>query len=41
MTEVFLGIDLTNHLPRMSFIKVSGTNSRSKDVLHVCRSGSA
>ena len=33
MTEMFLRIDLTNHLPRMSFIRVSGTDSRSKDQL--------
>ncbi len=33
MVEVFLGIDLTNHLPRMSFTMVSGTDSRNKDRL--------
>jgi len=33
MTVVFLGIDLANHLPHMSFIRVSGTDSRSKDRL--------
>ena len=33
MTVVFLGIDLGSHLPHMSLIRVSGTDSRSKDRL--------
>ena len=33
MPVVFLGIGLGSHLPRMSFIKVSGTDSRNKDRL--------
>ena len=33
MTVVFLGINLANHVPRISFTKGSGTDSRSKDRL--------
>ena len=33
MTEMFLGADLTNHLSRIFFIKVSSTDSHSKDWL--------
>ena len=36
MTEVFLRIELLNHLPRISFTRVSGTGSRSKDRLWFC-----
>ncbi|MET3605308.1 hypothetical protein ABIC99_003135 [Sphaerotilus sulfidivorans] len=30
MTVVFLGINLLNHLPHISLIRVSGTDSLSK-----------
>ena len=33
MTVVFFGIDLGSHLPHMSLIRVSGTDSCSKDRL--------
>ena len=33
---VFLGIDLANHAPHMSFTKGSGIDSRSKDRLYFC-----
>jgi hypothetical protein len=36
MTVVFLGIDLGSHLPHMSLIRVSSTDSRSKDRLWFC-----
>ena len=36
MTVVFLGIDLGNHLAHISLIRVSGTDSRSKDRLYFC-----
>lgn len=34
MTVVFLGIDLASHHPRMYFIRISGTDNRSKDRLY-------
>ena len=33
MTVVFLGINLVNYVPHMSFTRVSGEDSRSKDPL--------